>query len=82
MPRRHDDDVDDEDEDDDLPDGVYHDDELPTVTCPHCRADVIEDAITCPVCNEYMDAPGQGLGTFGLIMMGLAMACALFWAFR
>lgn len=54
---RHNDFDNDEDE---LPDGVYHDDELPTVPCPYCRADVLEQAQYCPRCENYLskeDAP-------------------------
>jgi rubredoxin len=40
-------------DDDDLPDGVYHDDQPSTATCPQCRTDYWEDAVQCPACG-YM----------------------------
>lgn len=30
------------------------DDDEPTVPCPHCRAEIHEDAPQCPVCGEYL----------------------------
>lgn len=32
------------------------DDEEPTVPCPHCRAEIHEDAQQCPVCGEFISA--------------------------
>jgi hypothetical protein len=44
-------------EDEDRPD---EEDEEPTIPCPYCRRDVIEDAERCPYCERYLskeDAP-------------------------
>jgi uncharacterized paraquat-inducible protein A len=30
------------------------DDEEPTISCPHCRAEVHEDAQRCPHCENYI----------------------------
>lgn len=30
------------------------DDETPTVTCPHCKAEVYEEADSCPSCGEFL----------------------------
>lgn len=30
------------------------DDSTETIRCPHCAADVYEDAEQCPVCGEYI----------------------------
>jgi predicted nucleic acid-binding Zn ribbon protein len=30
------------------------DDEEPTLPCPHCRAEIHEDAQRCPQCGEYI----------------------------
>jgi len=43
-----DDDLDDAD-DDDLDDDDDH-----TMPCPHCGADIYEDAVRCPVCERYL----------------------------
>ncbi len=43
-------------EDEDWPD----DDDEPTIPCPHCRREILEDAERCPYCEHYLsreDAP-------------------------
>ncbi|MCA9269853.1 MAG: hypothetical protein KDA41_15335, partial [Planctomycetales bacterium] len=42
----------DDDESSDLDDAAY--DEDATVACPHCGADVYEDAPCCSTCGQYM----------------------------
>ncbi|QEL13839.1 hypothetical protein [Limnoglobus roseus] len=71
------------DEDDDLPDGVYHDDEWQTVPCRYCRAEIAEGTEQCPKCGNYQsgeDAPPERRSWFIIVVMLLALACALFWA--
>ena len=62
------------------PDGVHDDDGPPTVPCPHCRADVLEDSEQCPRCGNYLskeDAPRQrGRGGTWVILMILALLAA------
>jgi hypothetical protein len=46
-------------EDEDWPDDW---DEEPTIPCPYCRRDVLEDAERCPYCEHYLskeDAPRE-----------------------
>ncbi len=80
---RHADD-DDDDDDEELPEGVYHDDELPTVSCPYCKADILEEAQYCPRCENYLsreDAPpaGKPLWIWVLLIVGtLAMIFSAF----
>ena len=84
MPRRVRDDDDDFDEEE-LPEGVYYDDELPTVTCPHCGREVLEDSPRCPHCENYLsreDAPAQPRSWFWGIMMVLALLAAFWWVLR
>ncbi|MCE9566263.1 MAG: zinc ribbon domain-containing protein [Planctomycetes bacterium] len=55
------------------PSGLYDDDGPPTVLCPHCRAEILEDSEQCPKCGEYIskeDAPSNG-------MSGVAWAVVL-----
>jgi len=64
---------------DDFEGDADFDDEWETETreCPHCGADVYEDAVACPVCGEYItssthpftDRPRWWvlLGTLGVI---------------
>jgi hypothetical protein len=47
-------------EDEDWPD--EDDNDEPTIPCPHCRREVLEDAERCPYCEHYLsreDAPPQ-----------------------
>lgn len=47
-------------EDEDWPDDW---DDEPTIPCPHCRREVLEDAERCPYCEHYLseeDAPRKG----------------------
>jgi len=72
-------------EDEDLPEGVYHDDEVPTVRCPHCRAEVAEDADRCPRCENYIsgeDAPPEQRSRFVVVMMILALLIVAYWVAR
>ena len=89
MPARtRDDDPDDwDDDEDELPEGVYSDDEIPTVPCPYCRAEISEEAQWCPRCENYLsreDAPPSGgsKSRFWIVMMLLALAAALWWVLR
>lgn len=87
MPRRRidEDDPDDEWSDsDELPEGVYYDDEIPTVPCPYCREEISEEAQWCPHCENYLsreDAPPSGPKRtwFWIVMMLLALGVALLW---
>ncbi len=87
MPSRRDDPEDDPEDDDDwddddLPDGVYHDEDEPTVPCPHCRAEVLEDAQYCGKCENYIskeDAPREPRSRFWVVMMLFALLAALAW---
>jgi hypothetical protein len=48
---------DDEDEPDDDDESPYEDDggdDDPTMPCPYCGADVYDDAVRCPACEQYL----------------------------
>lgn len=80
MPRRVHDDFDDEE----LPEGVYYD-ELPTVDCPHCGREVLEESPRCPHCENYLsreDAPPQPRSWFWGVMMVFALLAAFWWVLR
>jgi len=50
---------DDGDADDDADEDVDADEE-PTVPCPYCRREILEDVVRCPYCESYIsreDAP-------------------------
>lgn len=63
----------------DLVDG--DDDETETVACPHCGADVYEDADRCPHCGEWIAAGGGG-STWPLWVAGIALVLILYLAYR
>lgn len=49
----------DPEDDDDWPDDW---DDEPTMPCPHCRREILEDAERCPYCEHYLsreDAPRE-----------------------
>jgi len=62
------------------PEGLYGDDGPPTVPCPHCRAEIIEDSERCPRCGNYLsreDAPPpRRRGGAWIILMILALLAA------
>jgi hypothetical protein len=84
MPRRpteEPDETDDWDEDD-LPDGVYHDEDVATVPCPYCKREIFEEAQWCPHCENHVsqeDAPPSQRSWFWIVMMLLALAAAFWW---
>jgi hypothetical protein len=87
MPGHAEDDPDDWSDDDELPEGVYYDDETPTVPCPYCRAEISEEAQWCPRCENHLsreDAPPPGArrSPFWIAMMILALGAALWWVLR
>jgi hypothetical protein len=50
------------------------DDEEPTIPCPYCRRDILEDSVHCPHCERYIsqeDAPPQPKSWF--IVVGVAL---------
>ena len=67
---------------DELPEGVYSDDEIPTIECPYCRREISEEAQWCPHCENYLsreDAPHPSRTRFWVLMMLLALAAAVIW---
>lgn len=40
--------------DDEFPDEDFDDASTETVPCPHCGAQVYEDAVRCPTCGTYI----------------------------
>lgn len=93
---RHDDPDEDEDETDDwneddydpddpetYPAGLYDDDGPATVPCPHCRAEILEDAEQCPKCGEFIskeDMPSGGFSAVGWVLIILMLFAAVMWA--
>jgi predicted nucleic acid-binding Zn ribbon protein len=64
------------------PEGLYDDDGPPTVQCPYCRADILEDSEQCPKCGKYLsreDAPARSRGGAWVIVLILALLAVAMW---
>jgi DNA-directed RNA polymerase subunit RPC12/RpoP len=77
-----------EDEDDDWSpdeeesDGPDDEDELPTIPCPYCGKEVLEESIRCPYCGEYRseeDSPSEPKPTWVIVGLVLAFLAVFFW---
>lgn len=78
----HGDDGDEEDEPDFEGDGDT--DDAGTIDCPYCRREIIEDAVRCPYCGNYLsseDAPRESKPLWWLIGAVLALAASLVMVF-
>ena len=74
----------DELDDDEFPDDDFDDDSTETAPCPHCGAEVYEEAVQCPVCGTYLTSRGGVwagrprwwivLAVFGVVATILALA--------
>jgi hypothetical protein len=67
--------------DDDIDDSAGEDD--PTIDCPHCGADVYDDAEQCPSCGTYLskeDAPAQLPPLWILIGVAVCILIVIAWA--
>jgi hypothetical protein len=56
-------------------DDGYRDDEIPTVPCPYCKAEILEDSERCPRCENYLSAEdtatsGKPLWIWVLLILG------------
>ena len=72
-------DADDEDEDED-----EGEDEEPTIPCPYCRREILEDSPRCPYCERYISdedhaAPGKPLWV--ILTALLCLGIAVWWLF-
>lgn len=79
----HDEDEDEEwaDAEDDSSDRL---DEEPTVPCPYCRRDILEDSPRCPYCERYISEEDHASPKKPLWVIVTALAClaaALWWIF-
>jgi len=79
---------DDEDDDDDWDDDAVAgdaDDDAPTVPCPYCRREIVEDTPRCPHCERYLSAEdhaGAGRPTWVVVTALLCLGAAIWWTFR
>ena len=77
VPYRDDDDEDDEDDDDwnDEGDGDDDSDDEPTVPCPYCRREMLEDSPRCPHCERYISAEDTSPPRKPLWVIATALIC-------
>lgn len=80
---------DDEDGDDDWEnDGGDSDDDSddePTVPCPHCHREILEDSPHCPYCDRYLSSEDDPWPRRPIWVTATALAClgiAIWWIFR
>ena len=79
--------ADDEDadwDDDEADDGDNSDDgdEEPTVPCPYCRREILEDSPRCPYCERYISEEDHASPRKPLWVIATALIClgiALWW---
>ena len=77
-----DDDADDGDDDSDGWEGDDSDEE-PTVPCPYCRREILEDSPWCPSCDRYISAEEMHAPTrptWVIITALVCLAIAVWWA--
>ena len=77
-----DDDDEDWDDDDDAFDGEADDE--PTVPCPSCGREILEDSPRCPYCERYLSSEDHIATTRPAWVVVTALLClvvALAWAF-
>ncbi len=67
------------------PAGLYvHGDGRAVVPCPHCRAEIDEEAEQCPKCGMFIskeDAPREGKSATWIVLVVLALLAAVAWVF-
>lgn len=71
---------DDPDDPETYPAGLYADDERAAVPCPHCRAEIDEEAEQCPKCGMFLsreDAPPERKSLGWAFLMLFALVAAL-----
>jgi hypothetical protein len=78
-------DEDDEDWDEDEGDPGDDPDDEPTVPCPYCRREILEDSPRCPHCERYISAEDLAGSQKPPWVIVTALAClgiAIWWIFR
>ena len=82
--RDHDREEDDWEEDDADGDADQDSDDEPTVPCPFCRREILEDSPRCPYCERYLSAEdhaGQRKPTWVIATALVCLGVAIWWLF-
>jgi hypothetical protein len=56
----------------------------PTVPCPYCRREILEDSPRCPYCERFIseeDQPPPGKPLWVILTALICLAMALWWVF-
>lgn len=81
-------------DDDEAEDGDWNEDDAdigddsddePTISCPYCRREILEDSPYCPYCERYISAEdhaGPGKPAWVIVTALVCLLAALYWAFR
>jgi len=80
MGRSHDDD--DDDDDVEWDDGGDGSDDEPTVPCPYCSREILEDSPRCPHCERYLsteDTPPRRQPLWVIVTALVCLATVLWW---
>jgi hypothetical protein len=83
MPPYRDDDED-QDWEDEEADLEADSDEEPTIACPYCRRQILEDSPQCPFCGNFIseeDHPGPNKPLWVIATALLCLGMALWWVF-
>ena len=77
-------DQDDDDWDTEDDQGDDSDDGEPTVPCPYCRHEILEDSPYCPSCDRYLSADDHAASRKPVWIMATTLIClgvAIWWVF-
>jgi predicted nucleic acid-binding Zn ribbon protein len=72
------------DDDEEWEDDWASDDEEPTIPCPYCGREILEDLVRCPHCENYLsreDAPPQRKSWLMIFGVALCLLIVGFWIF-
>jgi hypothetical protein len=59
-------------------------DEEPTIPCPYCRHEILEDSPYCPSCDRYLSAEDHAASPKPIWIVATALVClgvAIWWVF-
>jgi hypothetical protein len=80
----HDDEADWDDDETDYGEGTEDSDDEPTVPCPYCRREILEDSPRCPYCERYISEEDHAQPNKPLWVILTALVClgvAIWWVF-
>jgi hypothetical protein len=74
-----------DDAEDDPGDGAEELEDEPTVPCPSCRREILEDSPRCPYCERYLSAEdhtGPGRPAWIIVTALICLGIAVWWVLR